>query len=143
MFLLHRYFCGHGVVLIVHSYRLFVAGFTNTSFRGMASTFLDIIRSVGPVVVVGATTNTHWYLIAGTNAIMVIMLSGAVFDLPERPSFLAVQNKEREALKTFQLIRGPKTDLDAESAFLELRDERRDGNSGVVALFKPDMLFML
>ena len=120
--------------------KIYAAEVTNISYRGMASTFLEIMKYIGLVLVAAAATKVEWYTIACINGVLVILFSGIVLTMPETPAFLAVQNKEEEARKVLRLIRGPKADVDAELALLKLRNERKDGNSGWAALFKPDML---
>lgn len=135
-----RFICGFGVLMLSNTTKIYVAEITNNSFRGMASTFLETMKYVGIVVVAAAATSIQWYMIAGINAVVMVMLGGAMLALPESPAFLAIKNRKREARKALRLIKGPKADVDAELELLTLRNEQKGGNSGYAALFNQGML---
>lgn len=120
--------------------KLYVAEISSASIRGMACTFMEMLKLVGFVLVLAMAIDMSWYTIAGGLAVLGLVFGGAILLLPESPNFLAVRGREEEARRVLRRFRGPAADVDAELTELRLRNQRSDGASGFAALFKGDVL---
>ncbi|XP_050708881.1 facilitated trehalose transporter Tret1-like [Eriocheir sinensis] len=138
-----RFVSGLGHVMMMQTSKIYVAEISNTSIRGMASTYLEMMRWMkltGFLVVAAVAIKVPWYIIACAMAVLTLVYGGATLAVPESPNFLAVQGRYEEARRILRRLRGPRADVDAELTLLRLLNQRRDGASGFAAIFKWDVL---
>lgn len=126
--------------MMMQTSKIYVAEISNTSIRGTASTYLEMMKLTGFLVVAAVAVKVSWYIIACGIAVLMLVYGGATLVVPESPNFLAIQGRDEEARRILRRLKGPRADVEAELALLRLLNQRRDGASGFAVFLKWDVL---
>ncbi|XP_069955484.1 facilitated trehalose transporter Tret1 isoform X2 [Cherax quadricarinatus] len=113
----------------------------DTSHRGSIGTIVILMFLIGTGIGVSLGIFLTWYQVAFINVGILLLYTTAIVPcLPESPTFLAVVDKDKAALKVLAGLRGNYADLDAEIKLLKQLNRVTDATSRWGALLSAENL---
>lgn len=95
---------------------MYVTEIAVPEIRGCLSSVLKILSQIGILISFSVGAYLNWYQLALVVAAAPIFLFMALLFVPETPSCLLLREKEEEAAKSLQWLRGPDADIRQELA---------------------------
>lgn len=121
MLIAARFFAGLGTGGTCVAAPMYIGEIAETSIRGSLGAFFQLFLTVGILFTYVVGGWTHWKTLSIVSAILVPLLVGVFWWMPETPQYLLSKNRRRDAEKSLRWLRGPDADLTA-----ELEDMQKD-----------------
>lgn len=153
MFNVYRIIGGVGVGLASGLGPLYISETSPANIRGRLTTLYNVAIIFGTLVVYivnwqivkGASSawldDLGWRFMFGSEAIPAVLFFGLMFFVPETPRYLALRNKDEEAVKVLTKVNGSKEK--AMEIFQEIKQTVNVANNQVAGLFSYGKLVVI
>ncbi|XP_068228587.1 facilitated trehalose transporter Tret1-2 homolog isoform X2 [Palaemon carinicauda] len=148
MLIFGRFLDGVAFGMTVVSVRTYMVEIAGLNFRGAASVIVNIMMQIGGVTMLSLGIILSWYHVAFLSCGTTLFYCCIIIPfLPESPAYLAVNNRETEALEVLLQLRGPYADIHEELTQLKqmnlLDGGKKEGFRGLLRVQHLKKLLVL